>query len=95
MKTNFICPVDGCQINGLKNSDLGPHWKNECKYIYLTCKKCKQETERNLVIDHNCVESLLYTLKKLKFENKNLHQRLEETEKQVISDKPAQILTKQ
>ena len=65
-------------MNGLKKIDLEPHWKNECQYITFTCNQCKQEIERSMVTDHNCIETLLYTFKTLKFENKMLHKKLGE-----------------
>jgi hypothetical protein len=44
------------------------------KFVYLG----KQEIERSMVTDHNCIETLLYTFKTLKFENKMLHKKLGE-----------------
>jgi hypothetical protein len=67
----FKCPVYGCNKDNLRLSDLEFHFHNECKEITLTCKKCKQGMERDEVIGHNCVETLLKLIDRLKIENNN------------------------
>ena len=55
----YDCPIPLCGKTNIKFEDLEAHWNNECLRVNLTCSSCHIVSQRDGILDHNCVERLL------------------------------------
>jgi hypothetical protein len=55
----YDCPIPLCGKTNIKLADFEAHWNNECLKVNLTCSSCHIVSQRDGIIDHNCVERLL------------------------------------